>query len=403
MKIVWIKTELLHPVNRGGRIRTYEMLRALSAEHEIVYVTLDDGTAANDAVERATEYASLVQRVPFRTAVRGSPRFYFELAWHVVGSTLPYALYKYRVPELERQIMVAVRAHKPDVVICDFLAPAVNMPRGLSTPTVLFQHNVESFIWERHAHVARSALTRLFFGEQYRRMRNWERRLCAQFDHVIAVSETDAAAFRTQFGVGSVSSVATGVDVAYFAPQAIERRPGSIVFTGAMDWLPNVDGIEWFVRECFPEIRRRHADARLSIVGRDPAPRIQALHDPENGIEVTGTVPDVRPYLAQAAAVVVPLRIGGGTRLKIFEALSMNCPMVSTPIGAEGLPVEHDRHLLLAEHASEFTEALSTLLASPMAAAALGSQGGEHVRAKFSWAGVAADFAAQCWAVARAG
>jgi sugar transferase (PEP-CTERM/EpsH1 system associated) len=400
--ILWLKTELLHPVDKGGRIRTYNMLRALRRGHRVTYLTLDDGTAAPDAVARAAEYCHELLRVPFAPARKGSPRFFAELAANL-PSPLPYAVARYRSAAMRTATERAVARGDVDVVVCDFLAPSLNVPDGLGAPTVLFQHNVEAMIWERHAQVAANPLKRAYMREQWRRMRRHEAAECRRFDHVVAVSPQDADVFRRDFGVRSVSDVPTGVDTEYFRTTGREaRRPHELVFTGSMDWLPNEDAILWFAAEILPRVQARVPDATLTVVGRNPTASVRAL-DGARGITVTGSVPDVRPYIERAAAFVVPIRIGGGTRLKIYEAMAMERAVVSTAVGAEGLPVRDGVDAVLADAPEAFAAAVVDLLADPARAAAVGAAAAGMVRARFGWDAVTARFAADCEAaVARA-
>jgi sugar transferase (PEP-CTERM/EpsH1 system associated) len=397
--ILWLKTELLHPVDKGGRIRTYNMLRALRREHRVTYLTLDDGTAAPDAVARAAEYCHDLVRVPFATAPRRSVRFFAELAANLV-SPLPYAVSRYRSAAMRRAVVQAVGAGGVDVVVCDFLAPSLNVPDGLAAPTVLFQHNVEAMIWQRHAEVAASALKKRYMHEQWRRMVRHEGAECRRFDHVVAVSPQDAEVFRRDYGVRSVSDVPTGVDTEYFRPSGgVERRPHELVFTGSMDWLPNEDAILWFAAEILPRVRSRVPAATLTVVGRNPTAAVRALGG-KDGITVTGSVPDVRPYIERAAAFVVPIRIGGGTRLKIYEAMAMERAVVSTAVGAEGLPVTDGVDAVLADAPAAFADAVVSVLTDPARAAGLGAAAAAMVRARFGWEAVTARFAADCVAAA---
>lgn len=400
MHILWLKTELLHPVDKGGRIRTYQMLRALAREHRVTYLTLDDGTAAPDALARATEYAHEVIRVPFQPPAKWSPAFFVALARNLL-SPLPYVLARYRSDAMRRALVDACARLRPDVVVCDFLFPAPNVPDDLGVPTVLFQHNVEAMIWARHAEVATNPVKRLYMREQWRRMRRREAAECRRFDHVVAVSPQDAAVFREDYGVRAVSDVPTGVDTEYFRPSGREaRQPRELVFTGSMDWMPNEDAMLHFVAETLPLLRGRVPDVTLTIVGRNPPPRIRALATADASIRVTGSVPDVRPYLERAAVFIVPIRVGGGTRLKIFEAMAMELPVVSTTIGAEGLPVRDGEEVRLADSPAAFAAAVAELLESPDRARTLGLAGATSVRAQFGWDRVAARFADACQSVA---
>lgn len=399
MRIVWLKTELLHPIDKGGRIRTYHMLRQLCREHQLTYVTLDDGTAAPDARERAKEYCHELVTVPFRTQEKRSTAFYRELVGNVF-SPLPYAIAKYRVPAFTAAIRAAAR--HADVVVCDFLFPSVNIPKDLPAPVVLFQHNVEAQIWERHAAHAGNAVKRAYMREQWRRMRRFEGHECARFDHVIAVSEEDAELLRRDYSLGEVSAVPTGVDTEYFTPSGDGvRSENELVFTGSMDWLPNEDAMQWFTAEIWPLIRSRMPDVRLSIVGRTPSAAVRELAERHPGVTVTGSVPDVRPYLERGSVFIIPLRIGGGTRLKVYEAMAMNIPVVSTRVGVEGLPLVDGQEYVAADSASAFADAVVRLLQDRPRAAALSQAAGSRVRREFGWNEVARRFAQICARFAR--
>ena len=398
MHILWVKNELLHPLDKGGRIRTYEMLRRLRDHHRVTYIALDDGSTTAEQRARALEYCDDLVLVPWRrTPLRGWRRGLAILG--NVFSSLPFALAPFRSAAMTRAIRerCAPSDDAADVVVCDFLVPALNVPDGLPCPVVLFQHNVEAMIWERRTKVARNPIMRLYMGEQWRRMRTVEREQCLRFDHVVAVSPEDAAVFRERYGVERVSSVPTGVDTEFFRPSgSVTRTPASIVFTGSMDWMPNEDGMLWFVEEILPRIERAVPEATLTIVGRRPTARVQALAEGRTNVTVTGTVDDVRPYLEAAAVVVVPLRVGGGTRIKIYEAMGMERAVVSTTIGAEGLDVTNGEHIVLADDASAFADAVVDLLRAPERADRLGRSAADHVRAHFGWASVAEQFAERC-------
>jgi len=400
MHILWLKTELLHPVDKGGKIRTYQMLRALKAKHRITYLTLDD-TGGNEA-SRAHEYCDRLITVPFHQPSKRSPRFYGALAANLF-SRLPYAVAKYRAPEMTRQIEDVLAGDRVDVIVCDFLFPSINCPAPLDVPAILFQHNVEAAIWQRHAAVAVNPIARRYLRAQWRRMREHERRECHRFDHVVAVSREDRDVFAGEYGVREVSDVPTGVDTGYFTRSSARTAAAAeLVFTGSMDWLPNEDAMRWFEAEILPRIAAAVLDVHLTIVGRSPSAPIRELASRNGRISITGSVPDVRPFLERAAVFVVPIRVGGGTRLKIFEAMAMEVPVVSTTIGAEGLPVRAGEELLLADDADAFAASVIRLLRSPADAGRIARTGAARVRREFSWQEAAARFAATCEAV-RAG
>ena len=398
MHILWIKTELLHPVDKGGKIRTYNMLKELKRNNRITYLTLDDGVASASERSSASEYAHEVVCVPFQPRQKFTPGFYGELLVNLFSS-LPYAIRKYQSAQLRRQI--SDRAKSVDLVVCDFLAPAANVPRNLACPTVLFQHNVEAVIWKRHYEVQSNFLKKAYLFTQWLKMRGFERRMCRQFDAVVAVSKEDCEQMHNDYGIEAVFEVPTGVDTNFFRPGGKEKTAEhNIVFTGSMDWLPNEDAINYFTGEILPRIKQKIPDVTLTVVGRNPYPSLLELAKKDPAVVVTGRVDDVRPYMERAAAYVVPLRIGGGTRLKIYEAMAMEKAIVSTTIGAEGLPVENGTELVLADAAEDFATAVVKVLADQAFASELGAKAAATVRQNFGWQQVAERFAAICEQVA---
>ncbi|HYP52493.1 MAG TPA: glycosyltransferase [Pyrinomonadaceae bacterium] len=396
MRILWLKTELLHPVDKGGKIRTYHMLKELKRRHHVTYLTLDDGSAGADAEARAEEYCHELVCVPHRTRAKFSAGFYAELAANLV-SPLPYFMKKYESEPMRREVEARARAEHFDVLVCDFLMPAVNVPARTACASLLFQHNVEALIWKRHYEVQANPLKKAYLYGQWLKTRRYERAECRRFDWVVAVSREDAEAMRRDYGAEHVSDVPTGVDTDFFRPRGAEtREPFNLVFTGSMDWLPNEDAIRFFTSEILPRVKQRVPGATLTVVGRNPSASLVELSKRDASVTVTGRVEDVRPFMERAAAYVVPIRVGGGTRLKIYEAMAMEMPVVSTTVGAEGLPVREGRELLIADSPEDFARAVARVLEDAELARSLGTRAAATVRERFSWAGVAESFAASC-------
>jgi glycosyltransferase involved in cell wall biosynthesis len=360
----------------------------------VTYLCLDDGCAAADAVERAREYAQEVVVVSFRPPAKMSLGFFVALLRNLF-SPLPYAIARYDSPELRDRVRSL--AGTADLIVCDFLTSSLNLPDDLPAPVVLFEHNVEAMIWQRHVSVPQQPVRRAYMRLQWRRMRRHESRECRRFAHVIAVSSIDAEVIRREYAVASVGCVPTGVDLGYFSASRPRLRDSrELVFVGSMDWMPNEEGIRWFASDVFGALQKRIVEARLVVVGRSPSPAMRALAARNPAIEVTGTVDDVRPYLQRAGVCVVPLRIGGGTRLKIYEAMAMGVPVVATTIGAEGLPLRHGEHLLIADTADDQVTAICTLLTDGALAERLAANALRHVREHCSWDVVAERFLGQC-------
>jgi sugar transferase (PEP-CTERM/EpsH1 system associated) len=396
LRILWLKTELLHPVDKGGKIRSYNMLKELKHDHHITYVALDGDLADLEARQRAQEYCHDLICLPHHQREKFSPGFYAELLFNF-ASRFPYAIKKYESASMQREVAKRANNGTIDVVICDFLAPAINVPRNLPCPSILFQHNVEAMIWKRHFEVQINPLKKSYLRRQWRKMVGFEKEMCQRFDSVIAVSAEDRNQMRTEYSVNAVFDVPTGVDTDFFTPSLKDHiEPHNVVFTGSMDWLPNEDAIRYYTDQILPIIRRSIPDATLTVVGRNPYPGLLEKSKRDSAIVVTGRVEDVRPYMDRAAAYVVPLRIGGGTRLKIFEAMAMEKAIVSTSVGAEGLPVADGDELRIADTPETFAAAVVELLKDPELAKRIGRQAAKTVREKFGWSGVAKRFIEIC-------
>jgi len=396
MRILWLKTEVLHPVDKGGKIRTYNMLKELKREHHVTYLTLDDGTASDADRENATEYCHELVCIPHARREKFTPGFYVELFLNLV-SPLPYAIKKYESRAMRREIVEREQRSSFDLLVCDFLAPAANVPDGLTTPATLFQHNVEAMIWKRHYEVQSNPVKKAYLYGQWQKMRRFEREMCRRFDSVIAVSADDREQMKNEYGAEAVFDVPTGVDTEFFRPSGdVKPAPHSLVFTGSMDWLPNDDAIRYFMREIMPLIKNKVPDVTLTVVGRNPAPALVDLSKEDKSLIITGRVDDVRPYMENAAAYIVPLRIGGGTRLKIYEAMAMEKALISTTVGAEGLPLTNGVELLLADEPGTFADAVVRVLTDRDYANDLGQRAASVVRENFGWRQVTDRFISLC-------
>jgi glycosyltransferase involved in cell wall biosynthesis len=388
MRILWIKSDFLHPTSRGGQIRTLETVRRLHSRHEVHYVAFENPSQP-EGLARAGEYSSFAYPVRHTAPSRRSPQFALSVAASVF-SPLPLSVSRWVTPAMRQQIREVRAAHQFDSIVCDFLTPAPNLDS--LKDCVLFEHNVETMIWRRLAEHAPDPLRRAYFKLQAERMLRLEKKAFLEASNVIAVSDADARTMCDMFGTRDVSSVPTGVDIDYFRRPEQTRPESDLVFVGSMDWMPNVDGVQFFVREILPLIRRERPECTLTVVGRVPPPEILALARSDNRIRVTGTVPDIRPFLWGSRVSIVPLRVGGGTRLKIYESMAAGVPVVSTTVGAEGLDVTHPCNIRLADTAGSFAAECLQLVNDAPARGRMADAGLHLVTSRFSWDRIARDF-----------
>lgn len=390
LHVLFAAPQVPWPLDTGGKIRTHYLLRALARRHRVTVVALGDPAADADGLRVLREMGSdchLVRRP-------GRVGRLLQLAQGVAGP-LPYNIRKYQSIALHRRVLELTRRGAVDLVHCDHIHMA---PAGVVSrlPFVVDQHNIETVIWDRFARDREEPVhKRLLFRQQAFWLRRVERALCARAAMVLLCSEVDRQALDDLLdGAGRPEArvVPNGVDLELFSAPGPAEGSDHVFFTGSMDWAPNENAVLTFLDEMWPTVRRRLPGLQLFVVGRNPGTRLQARHGSE-GVRITGTVPDVRPFMRGALALVVPMRVGGGTRLKILEAFAARVPVVSTAIGIEGIAAQDGLHYLRAETAGEFAERINRLRSEPALGQALAEAGHALARERYSWDAVGGQLA----------
>ncbi|MFK8017439.1 MAG: glycosyltransferase family 4 protein [Gammaproteobacteria bacterium] len=353
-RLLFVSPRFLFPIDSGGKIRTTGILREMKGgRYDITLLSPTPDTPGDYDQELAT----VADRWAFWEPVRGVARS-IRRGLHLLHKLpLPVATDM----SAEGSALVASELPAHDVVVFDFIHSAVLVPKTLNTPSVMFTHNVEAQIFERHSKVNENPFMRRLWAQQWRKMLRFEGAALKRFDRVVAVSQVDKDGFAKHYGAENVDTIPTGVDLNFF-PYKREPEAGRIAFTGSMDWLANQDGISFFLDEVWPLIAESTPEATMCVVGRAPPERLVARAGNVKGWEFTGFVDDVRTYIHRASAYVIPLRVGGGTRLKVFEAMASGCPVISTAIGVEGLGLTDGVHYLNAESKEEFAAATTRVL-----------------------------------------
>ena len=390
-----MKSGGLLPLDTGGKIRSFQLAKELAKKHQVTLFTFypEHPDDRHSELERTF---SRVVRIPMRLAKRASFIDCVNYARNLFSGR-PHAMTKYCRPAIASRLREHLRTERYDVIICDFLLTAAVIPWDVRCPKIIFTHNVEAVIWRRHYEVSRNPLWKMISWREYRTMDNMERLYIRQADHILTVSEADKQTFSEFLDPAKITVIQTGVDTDYFRPSSEQQAPkaeesNSMVFTGSMDWLPNEDGIFYFADQILPLVRKEVPNATLTVVGRSPSARLLALAEKNGGVSITGRVDDVRPYMNRGTVYIVPLRIGGGTRIKIFEAMAMGKPVVSTSIGAEGLPVTHDENIFLADQSEKFAGRVVSLLRDPALRKQIGNAARGLVEQNYSWGSVASQF-----------
>jgi len=360
LRILWAKADKILPAHSGGNIRSYHILRQLASRHELIFFSYYPGPP--DAEYEAELTRQLPRAVCLCTGKRGRSGASRALNYLAqLANPVPYAVRRFESLRVQERLNTWFEDRSFDVAVCDFLDAAVNFPSRVAIPTVLFQHNVESEIWRRHALNQQNPARKILYQLEFKKMLNYEPSVVRRFHHIIAVSEHDRHVMSAWTDSARITVVPTGVDLQPYRPIPFsEATEPLVLFVGAMDWEPNVDAVEYFCHEIWPSIQAKVPAARFRIVGRDPVRRVRRLAS--SSVEVTGAVPSVVEHLQESAVVVVPLRVGSGTRLKIYEAMAAGRAVVSTSVGAEGLDVHHEQDIVLADDPRAFSESVAILL-----------------------------------------
>lgn len=390
-KVLFVTARPPYPRDTGAKIRTWNILSGYVDRYDVDVLHFSD-PSVEEKWQAAAKAIGVCSVRGVKNQAMSRPVTMAHVARAMIKG-LPLSSLKYMRNDFS-QLLMNMAADGYDIVHVDTIHLAgelAALKRLSSLPlTIINAHNVECQIAGRMRDLESSLSGRMALSMHARNMERFEKRAFALADMVLAVSEEDRvridAMART---TGKAILVENGVDQNYFTPGMVQEiDPNSLVFVGSMDWLPNVDGVKWFVSEILPLIRLQRPQARLTIVGRSPHADVAALHSPEHGVVVTGTVDDVRPYVRTASVVVVPLRFGGGTRLKILEAFAMKKSVVTTSLGAEGILCQNGLHVCIENESKAFAQACLNLMRDDGARHDLGENGHSLALARYSWTAV---------------
>jgi glycosyltransferase involved in cell wall biosynthesis len=387
VKVLVLDEALPYPPDSGKRIRTWALLTRLAREVDITLCVHAEAPIPEEAAAACAAAGLRLLPVPRPPLVKKGPRFAWDLFRNLFLG-VPYMAMAHRTAAMRDAALVAVTKDRPDLIHVEWTPYAANVPPARGIPVVVAAHNVESEIWRRYRHEERSLLRRAYVAIQHKKVARFERAVLATADAVTAVSDGDAERIRTWTGQSDVTVVENGVDGTAFAPRDdVPTDPATALFTGSLDWRPNQDAVTWYLEAIHPLVRARSPEARFAVVGRHPPAWLVARVRGVGGAEVHGSVPDVRPFVARATVNVVPLRIGGGSRLKIPEALAMARPVLATTVGAEGLDLGDA--VVLRDEPAAFADAVLDAFTHPDAWAARARAGRERVLARHEWGRIA--------------
>ncbi len=361
--------------------RNYHFLRALAHRHTVSLLSLVDSARveAHDVRPQLEDLAYSVQLIPFKI-----PHFkrYKQLLSIARGRSYLLNLFTLKEVQSALDTMLA-RDHYDAVLFESALVAGYRLPAGVKV--IIDQHNIEHELLRLTYEQEKTWLRKWYNWYEYHLVKPAEMERCRKADLVMVTSERERLILKRLLPENLIEVVRTGIDIEAFSEICSEREiPNQIIFTGTMNYYPNTNAVLFFAQQCWPLIRAQVPDASWQIVGRNPPPEVLRLAELP-GVTVTGSVPDVRPYLAASAVAIAPLQIGSGTRVKILEAFAMRKAVVSTSVGYQGLAVESGKHLLIADQPEAFAQAVVELLHNPSMRITLGNAGRALVEAEYSW------------------
>jgi len=397
LHVAIVDEELPYPPTSGKRIRTLNLLLRLARRHRIAYFSHRNADPAE--AERAAAYLkdNGIDAIVVDRAVppKSGALFYARLAANLL-SPLPYSATIHRSRALQKAVEAYDARNQVDLWQCEWTPYAQSLRKLPGARRLVVAHNVESLIWRRYFENEPNRIKRWYIGKQWRKFARFEKRVCAEATRVVAVTSQDARLLHEEFGARHVDVVDNGVDTGYFTPSDSPRDPHTILFLGSLDWRPNWDAVNLLLERVRPQVRALEPSARFVIVGRNPPESLVERVSRHRDVELFANVDDVRPYLASSAVLAVPLRIGGGSRLKILEALAAGLPVVSTRVGAEGLELQPGQDVSVVDDVEQMAAAIVECLRDPCTATTMAEHGRATVGRRYDWDTLALDLE-QVW------
>lgn len=380
VKILALSARLPYPLDTGAKIRSFHILKALAEQHELTLLSFIGSSQEEVHVEALKEHGITVIAVLNPHIDKGIS---MRAILKSVLSSIPITVSKYSCSTFRLACEQAL-AGSFDLIHCEHLHMAQYISTDLLHLKTFDAHNVESEIVQRLHDQETSPCRKLALAWHSNKTKRYEQVILKAFDLVMAVSDKDTHALSQMCGINTVQTVENGVDTNFFSPRG-HTNSRELVFVGSMDWCPNDDGIRHFIENAFPLILSKDNKVHLSVVGRRPSRELLEIAKNHTNVTVTGTVDDVRPYIEKAAVYVVPLRVGGGTRLKVLEAFAMGKAVVSTSLGSEGIAYHHGKNIMIADDPVRFADTVLQLLDNAGLRSILGENAAALANSTYSW------------------
>ena len=380
MKILFLSPTVPYPLTDGGRIRVFNLLKQIAAKSDVTLLVLETQSSDAEGVAQLQQLGIQVHLVPNAPTL---PRVSLGTLLKAFLRRQPITVVRYDLLAYRQKFRELIATETFNLVHYEMFHTA-QFHIETRLPGVLSQQNVDSAIWRRLCGETVNPFYKFAYWTQQLAFQRYERVLSPKFDAVTCTSDIDAAVFQQHCAKDIIEIIPNGVDITHYQPDFASEVPAHLIYIGSMDWYPNEDAVGFFADEVLPRVQESVPDVRFSIVGGNPSTRVQKLAE-RKGVVVTGRVPEIKPYFAEATVFVVPLRIGSGTRLKILEALAMGKAIVSTSVGAEGLDLKDSEEIFIADEPAAFADAVTRLLTDASLRRRIGENGRTRVERDYDW------------------
>lgn len=388
-KVLWLSHFIPFPPKGGNLQRSYNLIRELSKTHDLSILSFNQSKIISSpellqtAQKHFSEFCKIYDAIRIESEYSKIRKFYLLLK-----GLLPWCTYTVswlESKEFAKQLDTLISNNHFDIIHVDTISLTPYVSHLKDVKVVLNHHNIESAMMLRRSENEKNLLKKLYFYQEGIKLKRLEQRICNKFDLNITCSDLDSERLKNTAGIGDCISIPNGVDLDYFQPKATQVKPKSLVFAGGLSWYPNLDAMTFFLKSVWPDLVRQVPDISLTVIGKNPPAWMVDMQKDYSNLYIAGFVDDVRPYLAEAQIYICPIKDGGGTKLKVLDALAMGKVLVADAIACEGIDVVNNRSVIFASSPTEYIDKIKFLMENPTVCEELSRNGAQLIKDQYGF------------------